>query len=115
MGSAQRRTRGALLQHGSLLAGPEHLRLAELIPAPRQGDPSLEAASTHLAECAGEPLDRDRLVGCLATGFGHVLGLPVREAPLTPAERRRAEVLARETYATEGHALRATDAAPLSR
>lgn len=115
VGSAQRRTRGALLQHGSLLAGPEHLRLAELIPAPRGGEASLEASSTHLAECAAQPLDRDRLVGCLAAGFGQVLGRPVREAPLTPAERRRAEVLARETYATAGHALRSTDAARLSR
>ena len=54
-------------------------------------------------------------MGCLAAGFGQVLGLPVREAPLTPAERRRAEVLARETYGTEGHALRFADPAPLSR
>ena len=115
VGSAQRRTRGALLQHGSLLAGPEHLRLVELIPAPQGGEASLEASSTHLAECAGQPLDRDRLVGCLADGFGQVLGLPVREAQLTPGERRRAELLARETYGTAGHALRSTDAARLSR
>ncbi len=113
VGSAQRRTRGALLQHGSLLAGPEHLRLAELIPPPARADPSLEASSTHLAECAEKPLDREFLVDCLAAGFGEVLGLPVREEPLTPMERQRAEILARETYGTAGHALRST--APLRR
>ena len=106
MGSAQRRTRGALLQHGSLLAGPEHLRLAELIPPPRRGDPSLESSSTHLGECIEEPLDRGFLVSCLAAGFGGVLGLPVREEPLSPVERQRAEVLARDKYGTSGHALR---------
>ena len=106
VGSAQRRTRGALLQHGSLLAGPEHLRLAELIPPPGRGDPSLEASSTHLGECMDEPLDRGFLVSCLAAGFGGILGLPVREEPLSPVERQRAEVLARDTYGTSGHALR---------
>ena len=111
VGSAQRRTRGALLQHGSLLAGPEHLRLAELIPAPLRGEPSLEASSTHLAECTDKPLDRELLAGCLAAGFGHVLGLPVHEEPLAPAERQRAEVLARDSYGTAGQALR--QAAPL--
>ena len=45
-------------------------------------------------------------MSCLAAGFGGVLGLPVREEPLSPVERQRAEVLARDKYGTSGHALR---------
>jgi lipoate-protein ligase A len=106
VGSAQRRTRGALLQHGSILAGPEHLRLAELIPPSGRGLETLAAHSTHLAECSQDPVDARRVVDGLAAGFGQVLGMPVHERPLTGPEEARAEILARDTYGSEEHALR---------
>lgn len=64
IGSAQRRTRSAVLQQGSVLLGPGHLRLADYLAIP---DPDrarvrdrLEAASSHTAPWLGDspPLPR---------------------------------------------------------
>ncbi|MCP4572475.1 MAG: lipoate--protein ligase family protein [bacterium] len=65
VGSAQRRTGGCFLQHGSILAGPGHLDLPHfLVPGaagantPRQ---VLAAATTDLAQVLGRDLDGDDL------------------------------------------------------
>lgn len=110
VGSAQRRTRGALLQHGSILAGPEHLQLVGLLPVDARGSKPLAAASTHLAECAGA-IEEECLARCLAAGFGEGLGLEVRPTALSAGERVQADILARDTYATAEHALRRVPAA----
>ncbi len=64
VGSAQRRTRRALLQQGSLLLGPSHLRLADYLalpPAARErARAALEGAATHAGPWLGAraPLGR---------------------------------------------------------
>ena len=98
IGSAQRRVRGAVLQHGSVLIGPQHHQLLKLLPA---GAPAarleaarrLEEGSTCLRECVGGPVDFDRLAQCLAEGFGHCLGVRMAPGGLSTAELRRAEEL----------------------
>lgn len=83
IGSAQRRTRGVFLQHGSILAGPGHLRLPEFtrpLPGVPAVPPSVLArATTDLAQVLGRPLagdDLDELGRALAESFGRVLDLP---------------------------------------
>ena len=102
IGSAQRRVRGALLQHGSLLIGPGHRRLLELLPAGGEGRGEaarrLEEGSTCLGEWLAGPIDTGRLTGCLAEGFGRCLGVEVRPGELSPAEQERAAELMEQQY-----------------
>ena len=82
VGSAQRRRRGAVLQHGSLL-----LRRSPTTPElPGLGD---------LAEVSTSPSTwSDRLRAAIPEAFG----LASEERPPTPVERQRARELARRTY-----------------
>ena len=106
VGSAQRRTRGALLQHGSILAGPEHLALAELLPSPEPEGTALAEASTHLAEWVFGPVRIDSLATCLAKAFGDGLDLPVRETTLTAAELDQAAQCAASIYGNDTYTFR---------
>jgi len=57
VGSAQRVVNGIVLQHGSILCGPEHLLLSELMPIPDERKTVFKAAlqrsSISLSEIAG--------------------------------------------------------------
>jgi lipoate-protein ligase A len=78
VGSAQRRFSGRMrevvLQHGSILCGPAHLRLAEYL---RMGDrrtleraaEALRRHTTDLSAVTGRSVDRDRLAMALQEGF----------------------------------------------
>jgi len=84
-GSAQRRSPGAVLQHGSVLvarspAAPELPGLNELLKTP--------VRETQLAEAWLE-------------GFGRRLGLRCESRPLSEAERREVATLAQSKYAAE--------------
>jgi lipoate-protein ligase A len=101
IGSAQRRVRGAVLQHGSLLVGPQHQRLLDLLPPGAGGGEAarrLEEGSTFLQEWAGGPVDLGRLAGCLAQGFERGLGVEMRPEELSPAERERVAALMEHQY-----------------
>lgn len=82
VGSAQRRTRGCFLQHGSILAGPGHLDLPRyLVPGAAGADTprgELAAGTTDLARILGRELDGDdldELAGLLARCCAETLGL----------------------------------------
>jgi lipoate-protein ligase A len=82
VGSAQRRRRGAVLQHGSLL-----LRRSGRTPElPGLGD--LVAAPTAVPSWSG----------LLRSRIPEALGLHARDGELTPEEQERAQALERETY-----------------
>jgi hypothetical protein len=92
-----------VLQHGSVLTGPSHRRLLDLLPplpetvlASWRGQ--LREGSVDLAECLGGGVDLDRLSRSLAAGFEQVLGVRLAPAVLSPAEAERAAVLAAERY-----------------
>lgn len=79
IGSAQRRTGGVFLQHGSILAGPRHLDLP-LFLQPKSGSATeeLAAATTDLGKLLGAPQsgpDLDALAPGLAAAFSQTLGL----------------------------------------
>lgn len=74
VGSAQRLLRGALLQHGSILCGPDHLRLTFLLRLPSDKVrhdlySRLRAASTSIREELNAPFDMMLLRRHLAQAF----------------------------------------------
>jgi lipoate-protein ligase A len=84
VGSAQRRygegERDVVLQHGSILTGPAHRRLAEYLATEDRallekvrGD--LERKTTDLSEILGAPVDLDRLASSIRSGFELEWGL----------------------------------------
>lgn len=103
VGSAQRRWGQALLQHGSLLTGPGHARLPELLPLPaaqrRRWADVLEGASAHLGQCIAPVPDHERIGDALARGFAARLGVEWDTAGLDPEEASAAGALAVEKYA----------------
>ncbi|MFN2370190.1 MAG: biotin/lipoate A/B protein ligase family protein [Candidatus Krumholzibacteriia bacterium] len=82
VGSAQRRTGGCFLQHGSILAGPRHLELLRFL---RPGAPgadlspgALAAGTTDLGQLRGRawtPAELDALGPALAAAFARTLSL----------------------------------------
>jgi lipoate-protein ligase A len=80
IGSAQRRTDGVFLQHGSILAGPRHADLLDCLQPHRRGGLAREqllAITTDLGQLRGEayadhelPALEERLARCVAEAFG---------------------------------------------
>ncbi len=90
VGSAQRRTETAFLQHGSLLTGPAHAELVELLAPARRGAQTragLLALTTdlgrELGRTLGEP-DLAALAPRLADAFAAALGLEARAVAPPP-------------------------------
>jgi len=81
IGSAQRRTGGVFLQHGSILAGPRHLDLPGFLKGTPADDPAqLAAVTTDLGQLLGtfgDPADLDGLAPRLAAAFGRILELDI--------------------------------------
>jgi lipoyl(octanoyl) transferase len=82
-GSAQRRGRRALLQHGSLPLGPAHLELADLLPLAdhdrRVMKRSLAASAISLGELQGGLPPQAELESRLATAFAEEFDIEWRE------------------------------------
>jgi lipoate-protein ligase A len=87
IGSAQRRSEGLFLQHGSILTGPGHADLSDYLAGPRKAGSrrALLAATTDLGRLLGRPLaaaDLDALAERLVAAFAQALGL--RPQPYRP-------------------------------
>jgi lipoate-protein ligase A len=81
VGSAQRRSRSALLQHGSIpLAGDQSL-LAEVWPGSLGG-----GRSTTVSEAAGRRVGFDELAASLRTAFERFFGVRLEPGALTDRE-----------------------------
>ncbi len=84
IGSAQRRTGGVFLQHGSILAGPRHLGLPDLLGgehATAADAEALAAVTTDLGQLLGReqtPAILDKHARLLAESFGQALGLELQ-------------------------------------
>ena len=103
IGSAQRRVRGAILQHGSLLIGAQHKKLLDLLPpmvaSMREAMArQLEEGSIHLKACTSRRIDFNELADCLAQGFSRCLQVEMQSAALGLQEQQRVRELILAKY-----------------
>jgi len=100
VGSAQRRLRGAVLQHGSLLLDLDRAAWEAALPALRKsasGDWANRV--TTLAALLGERPPLSGVEEALREGFEEALGYPLAEAHPSRGEAEAAAALARSRYA----------------
>lgn len=88
-GSAQTRTQGGFLQHGSLLLTFDPVETAALILLPYASEPSekLRGSVTAVNEIIPLPVSAEALAAVLEKGFMDELGIRLTEETLTPAEK----------------------------
>lgn len=88
-GSAQMRTHGGFLQHGSLLMTFDPVETATLILMSQAPDPieKLRCSVTAVNEVIPVPVSAETLCSVLQKGFIDELGISLSEGPLTPAEK----------------------------
>jgi lipoate-protein ligase A len=104
LGSAQRRSRNAFLQHGSLPLSLDMPRLYRCLhPEHGVGRPEETIARWRkemagLNDVAQHPLDWETVVAALIHGVQERIGVELREGALSPQERTLAESLAAEKY-----------------
>ena len=105
IGSAQRRLGGMLLQHGSLLLGPEHKKIVDLFPDSQANlggrfQMQLDQKTISLSE-AGGGFDFDKVAQAILCGFSNTMGLTMATSQLSAHESLLAEQLVREKYGTD--------------
>jgi lipoate-protein ligase A len=96
-GSAQRRRRGAFLQHGSLLLDADPARLAAVFPALG----GALAGATTAAAVLGRRVSFDEAARAVAAGLAEALGARLEPAEITEAELAAARQLVADKYGTE--------------
>jgi len=73
VGSAQKRMKNVLLQHGSILCGSYHLNILDYLNLPQEQkafmDEELSKKTTDLFSILGEEIDYSRLAASLVIGF----------------------------------------------
>ena len=103
-GSAQMRSQGAFLQHGSLLTAFDPLRTCEILLPHRRLEKEadrLRNAVTSVGEQAGPALDEEGLRRALREGFEQTLGIRFRDGMLTPGEQALRDELVAKKYGRE--------------
>lgn len=91
VGSAQRRFPKAILQHGSIIIGQQHLKLVEYFADQKNGDwDSAKARLQRKTVCIEEILEREvsyeEIAPCLRAAFEKYFRIKLEPAPLTSAE-----------------------------
>lgn len=85
VGSAQRRTKQAFLQHGSIVWGDAHLGLVDLLEFPEVQKPAiladLQSHSVSLGQIPGCATDPETIISALVQGFAGHLDLQAWELP----------------------------------
>lgn len=101
-GSAQRRSAGAFLQHGSIPVEMDlerlHRVLSPGVPHPSQGIQELASRIGWLNRWLPEPVTIRQVEERLIAAFACCLGIAFTEEDLSSAEWGRARLLAKETY-----------------
>lgn len=103
VGSAQCRSRGWLMQHGSILMGPGHLRLPFYLSGVDAAKEMsrLEEATVDCSSLLGREITAGDLVEPFATGFARSLGIELEEGEMSAQELDHAERLRAGQFGTE--------------
>lgn len=102
-GNAQRRSRGRILQHGSILLGPGHRKLPLLMPGHARARRDaitrlLNERTVSVSELIPRAPSFEEWTDCLSRSFLEQLNLEGRMDVLDADERRMAESLVRTRY-----------------
>ena len=105
VGSAQRRIGEIVLQHGSLLIGPEHKQVVDLMPPGRDRltqayADQLETHTVSLHESGRPDLTFEDIAAGIRLGFQDVLKDDVQDIPLTSDELAGIDDLVSKKYGT---------------
>ncbi len=105
VGSAQTRSRGTILQHGSIPLTINLDDLLAVLPGRRNEDAEqrrkkLSRAACGVAELVGRPVGFGEVAAAICLGFQASLGVELAEGDLTPAEEVWAEELTATKYGT---------------
>jgi len=98
VGSAQRRFRDSVLQHGSILYGDYHLKLGEYIADMTKDDIArfthiLRKKTISLSQIVLDDLSYDKIVWGIKNGFQTQFNIQFFEGQLTPQEMNEAQKL----------------------
>ena len=99
VGSAMRRHRGAILQHGSILEDWDGGLQAGCLGL--ADDSSLRPAVVTMADLLPELPSRERVAAAFVAAVTETFGIDLEQGELGPAERERATFLASERYGHE--------------
>lgn len=100
VGSAQMRKPGVVLQHGTLPLHGDIARISRCLVSKPDPDRVRQRATT-VAAAIGHVIDFDTAVRLMAQGMAATLNLDLQAGELMDQERRWAEELRREKYASE--------------
>lgn len=99
VGSAQRRWPGGVLQHGSILLGPAHRRIARYLRgASPGGEAALSECTTSVFESLGRSVEPGEVALGLSHAAEHVWDVRIERVGLSKAERTLVEHLVRSKY-----------------
>jgi lipoate-protein ligase A len=106
VGSAQTRSRGVILQHGSIPLTLDLDELLAVMPGPHdrplhERRRKVGAAAIGLAELLGRPVGWHELAGALRLGFVQALAIRLVEGELTTQEQAWADELVGVKYGTD--------------
>lgn len=100
IGSAQRRGRGTLLQHGAIPLSGDIARICSLLNPP--ADPQrVRSRATTLEQVLGRSITWAEAAAAVQRGFAEALNLELVPGELTEREKQRSRQLRDQRYATE--------------
>jgi lipoate-protein ligase A len=107
IGSAQKRTGGAFLQHGSIpLEKDEGLLAAVAAPGVWTAAPATESGMTSLSEALGRPVEFGWAVERFCLGFSEFFGVTFEPFALGPEAREAVTALRDSRYASDAWTFR---------
>jgi len=106
IGSAQQRIGNTLLQHGSLLLGPQHKQILDLLPNDKPGlrkrfARELDRHTISLSEALPKPIDFDPAATAIRKGFRDTFNIHLIDTDLSETEHTETQHLIAEKYATD--------------
>ena len=106
IGSAQQRIGNTILQHGSLLLGPQHKRILNLLPYDKPGlrkrfARELDHHTISLSEALQESIHFNQTAAAIRRGFRDTFNIRLVDTNLTETEHAETKRLIAEKYATD--------------